>query len=248
MISALRLLATVMTSMLIVRMGAIALEMTGLDREKARFQSLSCFSGTGFTTREAEQIVNHPQRRRIATFLMILGNAGIVAVITTFVVSSTEDRLVLSLRNVGLIAGGLVGLAFMIRSQRFMDWIGRRIRHILQRRAHIEEADVTELLHQAEGYGVARLSVSAGSILGGKTLASSGLRSRDILVLSVERGEALMPLPSADRVIHEGDHLICYGPIKIIREYSQAAPAVATEGASVATAGKQREDTEAPKT
>jgi Trk-type K+ transport system membrane component len=68
---------------LIVRAGAIALMMTGMDQRRARFQALSLFSGTGFTTREAETIVNHPQRRQIATWLMILGNAGIVTVIVT---------------------------------------------------------------------------------------------------------------------------------------------------------------------
>jgi hypothetical protein len=53
----------------------------------ARFQALSAFSGTGFTTREAERIVNHPRRRKIVIYLIMLGNAGIVSVIATFVVT-----------------------------------------------------------------------------------------------------------------------------------------------------------------
>ncbi|MCK4262353.1 hypothetical protein KAX00_04525, partial [bacterium] len=60
---------------LIVRAAAIALMMTGMDEKRARFQALSAFSGTGFTTKEAESIVNHPIRRKIVTWLMILGNA-----------------------------------------------------------------------------------------------------------------------------------------------------------------------------
>ncbi len=35
-------------------LGAIALEITGMERSKARFQALSALSGTGFTTSEAE--------------------------------------------------------------------------------------------------------------------------------------------------------------------------------------------------
>ena len=46
-------------SYLIVRIGAVALEMTGIERSMARFQSLSAFSGTGFYTRDSEKIV-HP--------------------------------------------------------------------------------------------------------------------------------------------------------------------------------------------
>lgn len=39
--------------------------MTGLDINIARFQALSAFTGTSFTTKEAEDVVDHPQRRRI---------------------------------------------------------------------------------------------------------------------------------------------------------------------------------------
>jgi len=56
---------TIIIAFVIVRIGAIAFELTGLERSLARFQALSCFSGTGFTTRESELIVSSPQRRRI---------------------------------------------------------------------------------------------------------------------------------------------------------------------------------------
>ncbi len=58
-------LLVIFISYLIVRAGAVALMITRMEEKKARFQSLSAFSGTGFTTREAESVVNHPQRRRI---------------------------------------------------------------------------------------------------------------------------------------------------------------------------------------
>jgi len=76
-------LLVIFLSFLSVRAGAVALMITGMEEKKARFQALSAFSGTGFTTREAESVVNHPQRRRIVSGLIILGNAGIVTVIVT---------------------------------------------------------------------------------------------------------------------------------------------------------------------
>jgi len=39
--------------------------MTGMEKKKARFQALSAFAGTGFTTKEAESVVNYPARRKI---------------------------------------------------------------------------------------------------------------------------------------------------------------------------------------
>ena len=42
----------IIVSVLIVRAGAIALRMTGLDEKTASFQALSAFTRAGFTTRE----------------------------------------------------------------------------------------------------------------------------------------------------------------------------------------------------
>ena len=67
-------------SFIVVRIGAIAFQLTGLDWSLAKFQALSCFSGTGFTTKESELVVGNSQRRKIASVLMVLGNAGIVKV------------------------------------------------------------------------------------------------------------------------------------------------------------------------
>ena len=77
-------IVALVVSFIAVRIGAIAFELTGLEWSLAKFQSLSCFSGTGFTTREAELAVGNPQRRRIASVLMILGNAGLLTLIATF--------------------------------------------------------------------------------------------------------------------------------------------------------------------
>ena len=76
-------LLLIFVSFFVVRAGGIALMRTGLDREKANFQALSAFSRAGFTTRETELIMSHPQRRRIVSWLIIIGNAGLVAVVVT---------------------------------------------------------------------------------------------------------------------------------------------------------------------
>jgi hypothetical protein len=65
MIAALTLFAVLTLSVLVIRTGAVALRLTGLPEEPARFQARSAFTGTGFTTSESEAIVNHPVRRRI---------------------------------------------------------------------------------------------------------------------------------------------------------------------------------------
>ena len=77
-------IVTIMVSVLVVRVGAVAFNLTGLKWNVAKFQAMSCFTGTGFTTRESELVVASPRRRKIATYLIIVGHAGFVAMIATF--------------------------------------------------------------------------------------------------------------------------------------------------------------------
>lgn len=78
MLPIISLLIVISLSILLTRIATVALTLTGLSREAARFQARSALTGTGFTTAEAEKAVGHPVRRRIILFLMLLGNAGIV--------------------------------------------------------------------------------------------------------------------------------------------------------------------------
>ena len=64
------LLIAILVSFIAVRIGGFALQLTGIEPDVARFQALSAFSGTGFTTREAERVVGHRTRRRIVTILI----------------------------------------------------------------------------------------------------------------------------------------------------------------------------------
>ena len=66
MIPILTLFLVLSISILVTRVATIALVRTGLSRETARFQSLSAFSGSGFTTQETELVVNHPDGRYVS--------------------------------------------------------------------------------------------------------------------------------------------------------------------------------------
>ncbi|HUT51477.1 MAG TPA: hypothetical protein VM325_19285 [Alphaproteobacteria bacterium] len=66
-------------SFIVVRIAAVAMRITGLAENVARFQCVSALTGAGFTTTESEMIVNYPIRRRIIVALMVLGNMGLVS-------------------------------------------------------------------------------------------------------------------------------------------------------------------------
>ena len=122
-------LVAILLSMLFVRAGAIALMLTGMHYDQAKFQALSAFTATGFTTHEAEKVVNHPARRKIISWLMIGGYAGIVAVTvsgtSTFIATTAQNIP----RNVLIFALGLLLIYIIARhaglNQRWEDLVER---------------------------------------------------------------------------------------------------------------------------
>ena len=72
-------------SMLFTRLTTGALIATGTPSGVARFQARSAFTGAGFTTVEAENVVNHPVRRRIIFTSMLVGNLGTPTLVVTVI-------------------------------------------------------------------------------------------------------------------------------------------------------------------
>ena len=64
------ILAVLASYMLVIEGFSVAFKLTGMATKKIKFQVASLFTGTGFTTNEAELIVNDDRRRRIAVTCM----------------------------------------------------------------------------------------------------------------------------------------------------------------------------------
>ena len=211
-------LLVIFVSFLIVRAAAIALMMTGMSEKKARFQALSAFSGTGFTTREAEFVVNHPERRRIVSWLMILGNAGIVTVIITATSSLVTSKGYMLSIDVLIL---LVGIYLIYRVATHKGFIRRWdsfIEDMLVKSSTFEEGATEDLLHLLEGYGLVRAIITEDSSLIGGSLSESGLSEKELVVLGIERGKSWIPIPKAKEAIQEGDRIVVYGPLEVLRD------------------------------
>lgn len=227
-------IVTIIVSVIAVRIGAIAFQLTGLEKSLAKFQSLSCFSGTGFTTKEAELITGNPQRRRIASALMILGNAGIVALIATFANSLRPNAhvakftipllhlgvpwRVLPWINLAIIAASIFIIYKIFTSARFTKRITNTLKNRLIKNEIIKPVSFEELTVATGGYGISNVSIDGKSPLTGKTLVESELRNHDVTVLAIERKGEIMPNPHRDVKILLGDRLICFGKLDNIRQ------------------------------
>ena len=210
-------LIAILISFLFVRAATIALMMTGLDKNRARFQALSAFSGTGFTTKEAEIIVNHPVRRKIIRYLMIMGNAGIVTVIVTATSSFTMSSGYQIPINVVVLLVGIFLIYKLAKGRGFIRKWENYIEKRLIKSAQFEEGSTEDLLHFLEGYGLVKKIVPENSDLIGQSLAKLKLNKMGILVLGVERENRWIPTPKASETLKSFDRLVVYGPLDTLK-------------------------------
>jgi len=80
------------------------------------------------------------------------------------------------------------------------------------------EIDIRQRLTVSRGYGVAEIHVPEGSEYVGKTIEESGLRDKDINVLTLYREASVIPNPRSKRVLEPGDRLLCFGRLESMRE------------------------------
>lgn len=218
------LLLTLAVSLLVTRIAEIALMLTGLSRESARFQARSAFSGVGYTTTEAESIVNHPVRRRIAMLLMLIGNVGLATVGASLMVSMLGAKNNNSwLTSLGLVFVGILLLILLAKSQ----WIERRLNVVitwaLRRFTDLDVRDYVAILNLQEGYAVTEMRVDPGDWLADKTLIELNLPREGVLILGVNcsRANCYIGAPTAETKIQVGDTIVLYGPIDRLKELDQ---------------------------
>lgn len=84
---------------------------------------------------------------------------------------------------------------------------------LIEERVLFPDIDVRQRLTLQSGYGVAEFPVDPGGELAGKTIAQTDLRSRDVLVLSIDRNRVVIPNPKGSQEILPGDKLLCYGKL-----------------------------------
>lgn len=104
-----------------------------------------------------------------------------------------------------------------------VDVAAEIIQHI-EEQVQFPDMDIRQRLTLEKGYGVAEIPIGPESELVGKTIKESGLRDRDILVLSIIRDSQTIPNPRTSREILSGDRILCYGKLLSMKTLFPAQP------------------------
>lgn len=188
-----------------------ALIATGVPPESATFQARSAFSGAGFTTSEAENVVNHRVRRRIIGTTMFVGSLGTPTLVLTVLVgfiapgpgSATERALV-------TISGVLLILITVLNRpvQRRLERAGQRYVH--HRLAPALPSDRLDLLTLSPEFAVQAVQLEATPEESVRSLRGLALAFPDVTILGVRRGTNYFGAPPVDIKLLIGDELIIY--------------------------------------
>lgn len=238
----LSLLVVLAVSLVVMRVASVALVHTGMGREAARFQARSAFTGAGFTTSESESIVGHPVRRRIVMWLMLVGNVGLVTVVSSLLLSLIDLRS--SERagaGIAVLAGGLLLLLYLARSA----WVDRglcaAITWAIRRFTSLDTRDYAQLLHLRDDYGVTELQIGSDDWVAGRTVAETGLDLEGVRVLGVQcPGGSFIGAPDGDVAVRAGDCLVLYGRGDRIAEIDRREPGAGGEESHRTAIDEQR--------
>ena len=220
MIALASFLVVVTLYLLVERTATVALTLTGLSRDAAQFQTRSAFTGTGFTTEEAEHVAWQPVRRRIVAWLMLLRSVGTFTAVPSLVLSVLDtagpaDQLA----GVDWLIGCLTVLGVVAMSRSVDRHLSRLIAWALRRWTRLDARDYTALLGLTGGHAVVELHVEPESWLAGRRLDELDLPEEGVLVLGIQRSDGVfVGAPRGRSLIHPHDTLILYARAERLAE------------------------------
>ncbi|MFK8024558.1 MAG: cation:proton antiporter regulatory subunit [Ilumatobacter sp.] len=241
MIALVTFFLVVVASLTATRVATVALTLTGMSPEVARFQARSALSGSGFTTSEAEAVVSHPARRGIIMFLMLIGSAGLVTAVATLSISFVGQESTTSGARVLVLVVGCIVLLALARSRLVDRVLTALFTRLLTRFTELELQDYAGLLHLTDGHAVLKIDIESGAWLCSRTLGDLQLREEGVTVLGIERAAGnYVGVPDADTVIRPGDCLVTYGSFDALVELTTRRPGADGDAMHDEAVGAQR--------
>lgn len=211
-------------SVLITKIATEALVHTGLSKQSAKFQARSAFTGVGFTTNEAEHIVNHPVRRKIVMSLMLIGNVGIISAIASLMLTfiDSNNNFADNALRLGIIVVSMITLWLLSKSKWVNKILVRLIKKALKKFTSLKIRDYVELLDLTGEYEIIVIDVSEDDWMASKKVNTLQLWEEGINLIGIKRDDGnYIGTPQPETKIIAGDQLILYGRKNTLKNLEQ---------------------------
>ena len=105
---------------------------------------------------------------------------------------------------------GIEGCTKLDIAGAFIDYIAAQV--------DFPEIDLRQKLSVSRGYGITEIYIPEESGYVGSTIMESGLREKDINVLSLHRDGKVVPNPKYSRILEADDRLLCFGRLESMKD------------------------------
>ena len=202
--------------LIVVNICSILLRLTGMPIKKARFQVVSLLTSTGFTTRESEMIVQHPVRRKIASWLMVVSYVSTATFISFFVTMISD-----TVTGIGffVVIAALITTNLILRKTKTIENLELKLENVVLKSKIWEKlnSENLTLITNTIGYGIYQIYLPKDSKIIGKSILESGLKDLEIEVLNIDKGDKFIKFATPDYVFEVFDRVTVYGNLKNIR-------------------------------
>ncbi len=207
---------------LFIEFFSVIFRLTGLSKSKAKFQVISLLTNSGFTTQEAELIMNSRIRRKLASFTMFFGYLLTVAVISMLVnvFMTLSNSASQDVWRFVIILSGFIVLLFIVSRIKFVDNIIRKMtERIAVKLLFGKKTNVIEVLDNYDQNVIAEVYVTyLPPLCDGLTLAQSEIKLKHgIQVLAIKRANVVKTEINGDDQILQGDLVVIFGKSKNIK-------------------------------
>lgn len=205
-------LLSIVIFLIIIEVITVLFKLTGLSEEKARFQVISLLTGSGFTTKEAELITQHPSRRKLAQILMVIGYVGFLTVLSFFV-NIIEKSF--SYKTLLILIVFFILLYMFFKNKFLVFYFDNFIEKLILNKQFRAKGPnkMYKLITRAKGYGVFNILIDENSVLVGVSLKDSNLKPHNIIILNIDKGNQFIGFPTRDYIIEKGDNILLYGKV-----------------------------------
>lgn len=202
----------------VIEIFTILFQLTGLSKDKSRFQVISILTGTGFTTKESELITTSKIRRNIAQAIMIFGfvsSATIVSLLFANIRTITTRT-----KHEYFIAFSILAVTYIVfKVSPIGAVLDRIIEKIATRAMFGKDTNVIVVKDSYENNVViAEILINImPPILDGKNMHDIGLNhNHGVMVLAIERDHSVITSVSWDTVLKVGDYITVFGDLNTI--------------------------------
>ena len=198
--------------------------ITGLTKEKAKFQVISLITCSGYTTSEAEIVTTNKTRRRLATICMITGivfNVIIISFIINFIGSVATTEIVKEqMYNILIILGIAVGIIIILKLPFIAKFFEKSIsaggRKLFFRS---QKLNTLTMLDSYDKNAIVEIYINnIPEFLKNKTLAESDFKKRyNLNLLILKRKNRTIEI-TKNTVIQNKDEIVVFGNKQTIKD------------------------------